>query len=135
MTRPNISESEWSVMEALWNKAPRTASEVIAELSPATGWAPNTVRTLLTRLVEKGVLTSDKGASGLREFSPLLDRAAVVGQESRSFLDRVFKGAPQSLLVHFASQSDLTPGQVEELKRLLDESLATANHPEANEQL
>ena len=125
MARPNISESEWSVMEVLWERAPRTASEVVEVLQPTTGWAPNTVRTLLSRLVKKGVLALSKDSAGVREFSPALDREAVVRAEGQSFLDRVFKGAPQSLLVHFASQSKLEPEEVEQLKQLLDESLET----------
>ncbi len=123
MDSPNISEAEWSVMEALWQRAPQTASEVAKSLQPSTGWAVNTVRTLLTRLVEKGALRSEENASGVRVFSPALARDAVVHAESRSFLDRVFKGAAQPLLVHFAKQSNLTPEEVRQLKKLLDESL------------
>lgn len=123
MDRPNISESEWIVMETLWDRAPQTASEVAKSLHSRTGWALNTVRTLLTRLVEKGALQTAENASGVREFSPALDREAVVRAESQSFLDRVFKGAAQPLLIHFATQSNLTPEEVEQLKTLLDKSL------------
>lgn len=123
MDRPNISDAEWTVMETLWDHAPQTASEVAKTLQPRTGWALNTVRTLLTRLVEKGALQTAENASGVREFTPALDREAVVRAESQSFLDRVFKGAAQPLLIHFATQSNLTPDEVEQLKKLLDDSL------------
>ena len=123
MNRTNISDSEWIVMETLWDQAPRTASEVAKALHPRTGWALNTVRTLLSRLVEKGALQSAENASGVREFSPALDREAVIRAESQSFLDRVFKGAAHPLLIHFATQSNLTPDEVEQLKALLDKSL------------
>jgi BlaI family penicillinase repressor len=123
MNAPTISEAEWTVMEALWERAPQTASEVAKTLQPSTGWAVNTVRTMLTRLVEKGALRSGDNAAGVREFSPALERALVVESVGRSFLDRVFKGAAQPLLVHFASQSKLTPDEVRELKKLLDDSL------------
>ena len=53
MDTPNISEAEWTVMETLWEQAPQTASEVAKKLHPSAGWALNTVRTMLTRLVEK----------------------------------------------------------------------------------
>ena len=125
MVKPNISESEWTVMEALWDCAPQTASEVAAVLKPDTGWAINTVRTLLTRLVGKGALSTNENSLGVRQYSPALDREALVRAESQSFLDRVFKGAPQPLLVHFASESKLTPDEVEQLKQLLDESVAS----------
>jgi BlaI family penicillinase repressor len=120
---PEITESEWIVMEQLWKTAPQTASELAKALRKATGWADNTVRTLLARLVEKGALRADENAAGVRQFSPALARESFVKAESASFLQRVFQGAAQPLLVHFASQSKLTAEEVRELKRLLDQSL------------
>ncbi len=123
MPSPNISESEWTVMEALWKRSPQTASEVARILRRQTGWALNTVRTLLTRLVEKGALKAAENASGVREFAPAVEREACVHAESESFLQRVFQGAAKPLLVHFASNSKLTPEEVRELKRLFDQAL------------
>jgi BlaI family penicillinase repressor len=123
MNAPDISESEWTVMEALWKKSPQTASQVARALHKRTGWAQNTVRTLLTRLVEKGALRSADNATGVREFTPAVEREACVRVESESFLQRVFRGAAKPLLVHFASNARLTPDEVRELKRLFDQNL------------
>lgn len=123
MPAPDISESEWTVMEALWESAPQTASEVTRTLRPTMNWAENTVRTLLTRLVEKGALKTAENASGTRTFLPAVKREACVRAESQSFLDRVFGGAAKPLLVHFAQNSKLTAEEVRELKKLLDQSL------------
>lgn len=120
---PDISESEWSVMEVLWDSAPQTASEVTKSLRPTMNWAENTVRTLLTRLVEKGALKTGENASGTRTFSPAVKREACVRAESQSFLDRVFGGAAKPLLVHFAQNSKLNPEEIKELKKLLDQQL------------
>ena len=122
MPVPAITESEWIVMEALWENAPRTASQVVKAVA-AQGWADNTVRTLLARLVEKGALKAGENASGVKEFSPLVKRETCVRAESHSFLKRVFRGASKPLLAHFASNVKLSPEEVEELKRLLDASL------------
>ena len=46
-----------------------------------------------------------------------------VRSESASFMDRIFRGASKPLLVHFAQNAKLTPAEVRELKRLLDQSL------------
>ncbi len=124
MQAPNISEAEWTVMESLWDHAPQTASEVARSLQPSTGWAVNTVRTLLTRLVEKGALLSEENVEGVRVYSPAVARDALVRSESESFLNRVFRGAAQPLLLHFASRSNLSPDEIRQLKQLLDESLS-----------
>lgn len=120
---PDISESEWTIMEALWKRAPQTASEVAKVLRPTMNWAENTVRTLLTRLVEKGALKTEPNDSGVRVFLPAVKREDCVGAESESFMQRVFHGAAKPLLVHFAANAKLTPEEVRELKKLLDQSL------------
>ena len=109
-------------MEALWEDAPRTASALAQTLRKKTGWAENTVRTLLTRLVDKGALRTIDG-NGPRQFEPAVQREDCVRLESESFLQRVFQGAAKPLLVHFASNAKLTPQEVKELKRLLDKSV------------
>ncbi len=124
MPTPDISESEWSVMEALWERAPQTASEVTKTLRPTMSWAENTVRTLLTRLVDKGALKTAENDSGTRTYAPAVKREACVRAESDSFLQRIFGGAAKPLLVHFAQNSKLTPEEVNELKKLLDQSVA-----------
>ena len=54
---PKISEAEWEVMKIFWAKAvPCTANEIVAALSGFADWKPNTVKTLITRLVKKGAL-------------------------------------------------------------------------------
>jgi BlaI family penicillinase repressor len=120
---PDISDSEWAIMEALWESSPQTASEVTKTLRASMNWAENTVRTLLTRLVEKGALKTSENASGTRTFIPAVKREACVRAESQSFLDRVFGGAAKPLLVHFAQNSKLSPDEIKELKKLLDQQL------------
>jgi BlaI family transcriptional regulator, penicillinase repressor len=122
MDAPKISESEWTVMEVLWNSSPQSASEVAKALKQDTGWAENTVRTLLTRLVEKGALQIADEAGSPKLYSPAVKREACVKAESESFLERIFQGAAKPLLVHFAKNARLTPDEVRELKRILDQS-------------
>ena len=137
MSKTNISESEWMVMEVLWDSAPQTAQEVTQALRSTKNWADNTVRTLLTRLVKKGALAAKANASGVRIFLPKVSREACIRAESESFMERLFGGAAKPLLLHFAKNSDLSAQDVEELKRLLDESVKRdsdeseeANHKE-----
>jgi BlaI family penicillinase repressor len=120
MEEPDISAAEWAVMEVLWKASPRTASEVFRELKDSTGWALNTVRTLLTRLVEKGAVKAGKEQSAVTEFSAAVDRETCVKAESESFLQRVFQGAANSLLLHFVENSRLTPEETRNLKQLFE---------------
>ncbi|MBB5352791.1 BlaI family penicillinase repressor [Haloferula luteola] len=122
MEAPKISESEWAVMEVLWEDSPRSAPAVAKQLKKQTDWAENTVRTLITRLVEKGALKVEDESQSPKLYGPAVAREECVEAESESFMERIFKGATQPLLVHFASQARLSPEEVEELKKLLDEA-------------
>ena len=123
MNAPNVSESEWAVMEVLWASSPQPASAVAKLLKEDTGWAENTVRTLLSRLVEKGALKVVEADGGPRLYAPAVNRETCVKAESESFLGRIFQGASKPLLVHFARNARLTPDEVRELKKLLDQSI------------
>ena len=120
---PDISESEWSLMEALWESSPQTASELTKTLRPTMNWAENTVRTLLTRLIDKGAIKTGENSSGTRTYLPAVKREACVRAEGESFMQRMFGGAAKPLLVHFAQNSKLTAEEVKELKKILDQNL------------
>ena len=116
----HISGAEWRVMAVLWDRKAATAAEVIADLAASgSRWGHRTVRTLLARLVAKGALAAV--ADGNRYlYRPLARREACVRGEGHSFLQKVFGGDAAELLAHFVRRSDISPAEVEELKRLLD---------------
>ena len=119
MSNVAISDAEWQVMQVVWGRGKATAAEVIEELSLETSWSHRTIRTLLARLVEKGVL--ETAADGNRYiYKPLITRQKCIRSESRSFLQRVFGGNSAELLVHFARDAQITPEEIEALKKILD---------------
>ena len=115
-----ISEAEAMVMEVLWRASPRSAEEVIAALADANGWAEATVKTLLNRLLNKGAIEAEK--DGRRYlYSPLLQRADWLLQESRGLLDRLFDGRVAPLVAHFSAQRKLSRKDIAELRKLLED--------------
>ncbi len=113
-----ISDAESQIMEALWRQAPLTAEEITDNVGPANGWAPGTVRTLITRLLKKNAIAGAKDEAGYR-YRPLIARAAWVQHESKGLLDRLFKGEVAPLVAHFAEQRQLTSKDVRQLKALI----------------
>jgi BlaI family penicillinase repressor len=117
---PAISDAEWEVMTVLWDRSPLMANEVVERLKGRKVWNPRTTKTLLNRLVKKGAL--DFTTQGNRYlYRPRVKREACVRMESRSFVRRVFGGEVGPMLVQFVRQADLSAGEIEELKKLLDE--------------
>ena len=116
---PNISPAEWKVMGLLWSQAPQPAYDLIQALQHTEGWHPNTVRTLLARLLKKQAVTAAK-YKNLFLYSPAIDEAECIEAESDCFLDRVFGGAVKPMLLHFARRRKLSRKDLDELRRILD---------------
>jgi len=116
----NISQAESQIMEALWRRAPLTPDEIIAAVGPVNGWAPGTVRTLITRLLKKRALTGARGSKGYL-YRPLIKRADYVQSESKGLLDRLFQGEVAPLVAHFASNRALTVKDIRKLKAIIAE--------------
>ncbi len=121
-----ISDSEWKIMHFLWEKNRASANETVEAVCPENDWTPQTVRTLLTRLVDKGILKVEKERGKEKEhlncvYTPLYSRKQCVRVHGESFLQRVFAGNTSELLVHFVQEGDLTPEQIKKLRRLLEE--------------
>lgn len=114
-----MSESEYLVMEVLWNESPLSSTQVCERLSE-TAWNEKTVKTFLARLVKKEALSYTK--DGRRYlYSPLLQRDTFVKEESHGFLRKVFKGNVRELLATFVQNEELSVSELEYLKKLVKE--------------
>ncbi len=117
---PRISDAEWDVMEVAWRFGAPTAANVIDELAQSKDWNHRTIRTMLSRLVAKGILRRE-GDGQRSVYRPAVSRQLCVRQEGRSFLRKIFEGDAASLLVHFARGARIGKEDLEKLQRILDE--------------
>lgn len=115
-----ISEAEHAVMEALWESSPQSAADVCDSVCGKRGWSMPTVKTLLSRLVQKGALeTRPDGRRFL--YSPTIERADYVGNESKRLVERLFGGRAAPLFAHLAHSEALSDDDIAEIERLLAE--------------
>ncbi|MFZ4690077.1 MAG: BlaI/MecI/CopY family transcriptional regulator [Polymorphobacter sp.] len=116
----SISEAELAVMEILWADAPLTAAEVTARIDPARDWSDRTVKTMLGRLLGKGVLGHEE--DGRRYlYRPLVERHDYVAGSTRALVDRLFGGRAVPLVAHLAENHALTEADIAELEALVRE--------------
>src|SRR5215212_1526515 len=113
-----ISAAEWKIMRILWDKHPQPAYDIIKALDDTETWHPNTIKTLLNRLVKKKALAVQK-YKNLFLYTPTLEEADCIRAESQSFLERFFGGDVRPLLVHFAENKQLTAEDLKELEKIL----------------
>src|ERR1700761_7124216 len=119
MPTVRISGAESQIMEALWAKGPLTPDGIVAEVGEAQGWAPGTVKTLITRLLRKKAIEGRREPEGYL-YRPLLSRDSYVSSESQGLVDRLFGGEVAPLVAHFAEHRALSRKDIATLKRLID---------------
>jgi BlaI family penicillinase repressor len=83
-------------------------------------WKPNTIKTLINRLVNKRAL-GFKEQRRIYFYYPLINQEECIRAETKSFAQRVFGGALKPMLVTFLQEEKLSPDDIEELKRILEE--------------
>ncbi|MDR0138576.1 penicillinase repressor BlaI [Metabacillus idriensis] len=116
---PSISESEWEIMNVLWEKAPQSASDIISSLQESTDWKPKTIRTLLDRLVQKDVVGVNKNQR-VYTFYPLYTQEECQRAETQSFINRIYGGTLKSMLVQFIQEDSLSDDEIKELRFILN---------------
>ena len=128
MNHQNISltEAEWTVMECLWEKSPRTGRETVAWLENRMGWTRSTTLTMMRRLETKGAVASDTEGE-LKTFRPMILREEVAIRETEHLLDRAYKGSLSLLVSSLTRKQSLSQKEIDELYAILRE-MEEKNH-------
>lgn len=115
-----LTEAEWTVMECLWEKSPRTGRETVAWLDQKMGWTRSTTLTMLRRLEAKGAVAGDTEGE-LKTFRPLIAREEVAVRETENLLDRAYKGSLSLLVSSLTRKQSLPQNEIDELYAILRE--------------
>jgi predicted transcriptional regulator len=114
-----LTESEWQIMNALWKYHPATARELGEHLPEDIHWAYTTIKTLLTRLVAKKMVSERKRAN-TSVYAPLISKKKAQRSAVGRLADQAFDGAVEPLL-HFIVRDKLSEKQRHELIQILEQ--------------
>lgn len=118
MDNINLTNSEWYVLECLWERSPMTVMELAAALKNRIGWAKSTTITTLRRMEDKGLVRcSLEGRT--RHYAPAVQRDRAVRRETRSFLDKVYQGSVGLMVSAMAQDKALSKAEIDELYEIL----------------
>lgn len=110
-----ISDAELEVLKVVWTKkAPSTYAEIRTALGGENGWDSSTIRTLIRRLVEKGVLLQDK--KDVYYYTPKIAEAEFIKARTKEFLRKVYGGDAKHLISIMLGPDVLSPDELEEVK-------------------
>ena len=120
---PQVSDSEQELMQIVWDCGGRALyAQIMAALTAAgRSWQKNTVITLLSRLVDKGLLKTSK-IGRRNEYAALVTQADYQTAQARTLLNKLYQGSAKGLVATLIQGELLTPADYEELKQYWEES-------------
>jgi BlaI family penicillinase repressor len=120
----NLSDSEWKLMNHLWEQAPMTITELTSILKAETRWSKNTVITMLSRLEGKGAVRHEEGKRA-KQYYPCLAREDASLLETENFLDKVYGGSLGLMMSAMVESQTLTEADITELTSILEKAGGT----------
>ena len=123
-----LSQAEWKLMNAIWDRHPASARDVMERVEGDADWAYTTVKTMLTRLEKKGALKSRLRANTTL-YQPVLTRDKARRSALRAVLDAAFDGAFGPMMQFLVAEDNLSKEQREEIVRLLKDAKAKLKNP------
>lgn len=120
-----ITDAEWEVMRVAWTTKETTSKEVTAALNEKTEWKSTTVKTLLSRLVDKGMLGTKRTGNKFIYF-PLVEERSSIEILSQELLTKVCSKKVGKVLESIINDSLLSIDDIARLETLLKEKQKTA---------
>jgi predicted transcriptional regulator len=116
-----LTPQELEIMKIVWQKGQASVRDVYETLLERRKIAYTTVMTMMRVLEKKGHVKARRENRAF-VYRPSKPERTVVRSMVREFVDRVFNGSAQPLLVHLVEDRRLSQGELEELERLIREA-------------
>ena len=118
MKQTKISDAELVLMEHIWEKEGIRAAQLVQLEKEEMGWSRNTTYTLLTRMVEKGIIRKeDPGFCCMA----LVSKEQVRAGHTRTLIDKLYEGSRQMFLASFLKSEKISAEELEEIRRMIEE--------------
>jgi predicted transcriptional regulator len=112
-----LTEQELEIMKIVWERDHSTVRDVYEALLERRKVAYTTVMTMMKILEQKKYLKKTM-ADRAHVYRAAQPKGQVIGDMVRDFINRVFNGSAEPLLVHLVKEHDLSPEELEEIARL-----------------
>ena len=114
-----LTNAEHRIMEVVWAKGSATVAEVVEALNGKDAYT--TILTLMTILKGKGYLSSRKEGRAF-VFVPKVDRDTAARKAVHQLLSKFFAGSPSELVLSFLREEELTPQELDAIKKKIKDS-------------
>ena len=112
-----ISDSELEIMKLLWKSGEALSStEIREQLQRSMGWEATTIKTLISRLVNKKAILQEKRK--VFYYSPIISEREYNSWATGRLIDKLYKGSASALVAALVDSKGLTDSDIEELRTL-----------------
>jgi predicted transcriptional regulator len=116
-----LPDAEFDIMQIIWSQPTPISSMQVATLSaPEKNWKPQTVLTLLTRLTNRGFLSSEKQGKE-RLYTPLISKEEYLNRETNMFMQRFHQNSLTGMMNALYAEKNLKEEDIEALETWLHE--------------
>ena len=120
-TLPKLSELEMDVMDIVWKLGDCSSIQVIeAFFKQKRTLAPTTIRTVLTKLREKGYLTLIPSVDRNYTFRATIERQAVAKRTVGQLLTQLFENSPRQAIAHLLNEEEISDTDLDEIRRMIN---------------
>jgi BlaI family penicillinase repressor len=117
-TPTELTKAEWAVIKAVWQTEPCTAPAIQEQLEAQTGWSYSTVRTMMDRMVAKGLLRAEKTGK-TTAFRSVVTRDQAQRGELLYALKNAFNGALTPMVQCLLNTGELSHRELANLEALI----------------
>lgn len=112
-----ITDSELEVMKLLWRaKDALPVTDIREQLHGSKGWEPATIKTLVSRLVSKGVVRQEK--RNVYYYSPVITEKEYSSWATKDLITRIYNGKASDLIASLVSSNGLSQDDIAELREM-----------------
>lgn len=113
-TRLGAVESQFA--DIIWKNAPLSSRDLVKLCQQQLEWKKSTTYTVLKKLCDRGIFQNEDGL-----VTPLVTRQEFHARQSQRFVEETFQGSLPAFISAFASGKKLSPQDVSDIRRMLDE--------------
>ena len=127
-SQPKLTPGEWAIMQVVWELAPVPAPTVQERLQEQIGWTYSTVKTMMDRMVKKGLLKTER-IRNLYLYRPTITLSQARKGELTHTITQAFNGALTPMMQFLLDSNDLSPEQLSQLESLIRQKRKQASSP------
>ncbi|RAN65871.1 hypothetical protein B8A45_01525 [Dolosigranulum pigrum] len=125
MLAVDITASEWEVMRVVWAKEQTTSATIIKVLSQEMNWKDSTIKTLIGRLKDKGLLDAERDGRGFI-YQATVSQQDMILKSGEQWLDRICSTKVGGVLAELIKTSELSQDDLDQIIQVAQTKKADA---------